>query len=68
MPATRPGVDAETPFALLGLDSLATIELAAALEDELGCELPPTCWPLCTDARPARRPTAIADGLTHARR
>src|SRR4029079_11878745 len=32
--------DFDTPFELLGLDSLATIELAAALEDELGCELP----------------------------
>ena len=28
-------------FALLGLDSLSMIELAAALEETLGCELPP---------------------------
>ena len=33
-------IDRDTPFDRLGLDSLATIELAAALEAELGCELP----------------------------
>ena len=44
-------VDLNTPFELLGLDSLATIELAAALEDELGCELPPDVLAGCADAR-----------------
>ena len=44
-------VDLDTPFELLGLDSLATIELAAALEDELGCELPADVLVGCTDAR-----------------
>ncbi|MBA2301591.1 MAG: thioester reductase domain-containing protein [Acidobacteria bacterium] len=32
--------DLDTPFALLGLDSLGTIEMAAALEEAIGCELP----------------------------
>ncbi|MBA3297789.1 MAG: SDR family oxidoreductase, partial [Acidobacteria bacterium] len=41
----------DTSFALLGLDSLATIELAAALEDELRCELPEDVLVDCTDAR-----------------
>ena len=44
-------VDLDTPFEWLGLDSLATIELAAALEDELGCELPADVLVGCTDAR-----------------
>jgi thioester reductase-like protein len=44
-------VDVNTPFELLGLDSLATIELAAALEDELGLELPADVLVDCTDAR-----------------
>jgi thioester reductase-like protein len=44
-------IDVNTPFELLGLDSLATIELAAALEDELGCELPADVLVDCTDAR-----------------
>lgn len=44
-------VDANTPFELLGLDSLATIELAAALEDELGFELPADVLVDCIDAR-----------------
>ena len=43
--------DFDTPFDLLGLDSLATIELAAALEDELGCELPADVLVDCTDVR-----------------
>lgn len=47
-PAT---IDANTPFDLLGLDSLATIELAAALEDELGFELPADVLVDCSDAR-----------------
>ena len=34
-------IDADTPFSILGLDSLGTIELASALESALGCELPP---------------------------
>jgi thioester reductase-like protein len=44
-------IDLDTPFDLLGLDSLATIELAAALEDELGCELPADVLVDCPDAR-----------------
>ena len=44
-------IDLDTPFELLGLDSLATIELAAALEDELGCEVPADVLVDCTDAR-----------------
>ena len=44
-------IDAGTPFELLGLDSLATIELAAALELELGCELPADVLAECVDAR-----------------
>ncbi len=53
-PASRShpaAVDLDTPFEWLGLDSLATIELAAALEDELGCELPADVLVGCTDAR-----------------
>ena len=37
-------------FALLGLDSLSMIELAAALEETLGCELPPDLLLECPDA------------------
>ena len=44
-------IDVNTPFELLGLDSLATIELAAALENELGFELPADVLVDCTDAR-----------------
>ncbi len=44
-------VDGGTSFQLLGLDSLATIELAAALEAELGCELPADVMADCGDAR-----------------
>ena len=48
-PTTR--FDADTPFALLGIDSLGTIEMAAALEESLGCELPPDLLAGCDDAR-----------------
>ena len=48
-PTTR--FDADTPFALLGIDSLSTIEMAAALEESLGCELPPDLLAGCDDAR-----------------
>jgi thioester reductase-like protein len=44
-------LEGDMPLALLGLDSLATIELAAALEDELGCTLPADILVDCTDAR-----------------
>ena len=44
-------LDPEMPFALLGIDSLGTIELAAALEDSLGCRLPPDVMVQCRDAR-----------------
>jgi thioester reductase-like protein len=48
-------VELETPFDLLGLDSLATIELAAALEDELGFELPDDLISDCHDVRALAR-------------
>jgi thioester reductase-like protein len=48
-------VDPETPFALLGIDSLASIELAAALQETLGCELPPTILAECEDVRSLAR-------------
>ena len=44
-------VSHDTPFELLGLDSLATIELAAALEAELGCALPADVLAECRDVR-----------------
>jgi thioester reductase-like protein len=44
-------LDPATSFERLGLDSLATIELAAALEAELGCELPADVLAGCVDAR-----------------
>ena len=44
-------IDPGTPFDLLGLDSLATIELAAALEAELGCDLPADVLAECTNAK-----------------
>ena len=44
-------VSHDTPFELLGLDSLATIELAAALEAELGCTLPADVLTECRDVR-----------------
>jgi thioester reductase-like protein len=40
-----------TPFALMGLDSLATIELGAALESALGLELSPEVMAECRDIR-----------------
>ena len=47
-----PGViDPDTPLALLGLDSLSTIEMAAELEEAFGCELPADVLIECTDAR-----------------
>ncbi|HXG54451.1 MAG TPA: SDR family oxidoreductase [Vicinamibacterales bacterium] len=46
-----PEATPETSFELLGLDSLATIELAAALEDALGCDLPEDILVDCTDTR-----------------
>ena len=48
---TEVPIDKDTPFDLLGLDSLATIELAAALEAELGRELPADLLAECSDAR-----------------
>ena len=48
---TEAPISADTPFELLGLDSLATIELAAALEAELGRELPADILAGCTNAR-----------------
>lgn len=43
--------DADVPFALLGIDSLGTIELAAALEQRLGHEVPPELLLECPDGR-----------------
>ena len=48
---TQAPIDGDTPFAVLGLDSLGTIELAAALEAELGCELPADVLAGCNSAR-----------------
>jgi thioester reductase-like protein len=42
-------VDRNAPFALVDLDSLATIEFAAALEDALGCALPAEALVDCPD-------------------
>ena len=44
-------IDPDVPFALMGLDSLKTIELAAALEDALGCTLPAEMLAECRDVR-----------------
>lgn len=44
-------VDPDTPLALLGLDSLSTIEMAAELEEAFGCELPADVLVDCADAR-----------------
>jgi thioester reductase-like protein len=44
-------VDLDTPFALLGLDSIGAIELAAAVEQALGLELPPDVIAECRDVR-----------------
>ena len=53
-------VDPDTPLALLGLDSLGTIEMAAELEAAFGCELPADLLIDCADARSlAARITAL---------
>lgn len=44
-------VDPDTPLALLGLDSLSTIEMAAELEAAFGCELPADVLIDCANAR-----------------
>jgi acyl carrier protein len=43
--------DPSMPFAHLGLDSIGTIELAAAIEDELGIDVPLDLVSDCVDAR-----------------
>jgi thioester reductase-like protein len=43
--------DPGVPFAHLGLDSIGSIELAAAIEDELGIEVPLDLVSECADAR-----------------
>ena len=48
---TNVPIHGDTAFELLGLDSLATIELAAALETELGCVLPPDALAECRSIR-----------------
>jgi thioester reductase-like protein len=59
--STGTEIDATTPFALLGLDSLTTIELAVALEETLGCELPPELLAECRDVRSLARHIADAE-------
>ena len=61
--STAAPIDVTMPFALLGLDSLTTIELAVALEETLGCELPPGLLAECPDVRSLARRLADADGL-----
>ncbi|MEO5898021.1 MAG: thioester reductase domain-containing protein [Vicinamibacterales bacterium] len=48
-------LEVDKPLELLGLDSLASIELVAALEDELGCELPDDLLSGCADVRTLAR-------------
>ena len=49
---TGPGrIDVDTPFALLGLDSLGVIELGAALEEALGMAVPPELFVEASDVR-----------------
>ena len=55
-------IEAGTPFELLGLDSLATLELAAALEAELGCDLPADILADCADAK-ALAARLVRDGI-----
>ena len=43
--------DPDVPFSLLGIDSLRTIEMAAALEETLGHDLPPDLLLECRDGR-----------------
>lgn len=43
--------DPAVPFAHLGLDSIGTIELAAAIEEELGIDVPLDLVSDCSDAR-----------------
>lgn len=59
-------VDHDTSFELLGLDSLATIELAAALEAELGCTLPADALAECRNVRSLAERIA-RDGITRPR-
>jgi thioester reductase-like protein len=49
----RPGAafDPDVPLALLGIDSLKTIEMAVALEETLGCDVAPELLADCADAR-----------------
>lgn len=55
--------DPDVPFSLLGLDSLGTIEMAAALEEALGCEVPPDLLLECRDGRAlAARISALRAG------
>ena len=58
---TQASIDCDTPFAMLGLDSLGAIELAAALEMELGYELPADVLAGCCNAR------ALASRIAHHR-
>ncbi|HVJ26863.1 MAG TPA: thioester reductase domain-containing protein [Vicinamibacterales bacterium] len=48
---TPGSVDPDTPLALLGLDSLSTIEMAVEIEEAFGCALPADVLSECADAR-----------------
>jgi thioester reductase-like protein len=48
---TPGAIDPDMPLALLGLDSLSTIEMAAELEAAFGCELPVDVMIDCADVR-----------------
>ncbi len=65
---SRTTFDPDTPFALLGLDSLTTIEMAAALEDRLGCRLPPELLADCDTGRALATRIAAMQTTPHAGR
>src|SRR5262245_37846636 len=44
-------IEADTPLALLGLDSLGALEVGAALEDALGVAIPPEMMTECLNLR-----------------
>jgi thioester reductase-like protein len=53
-------VAATTPFALIGLDSVGTIELIATVEREFGVSLPTDTAVACRDARALARAVDVA--------
>jgi len=65
---TSADVDPSMPFALLGIDSVGTIELAVAVEEAFGIELPQDASVECRDARSlATRIDALLDESRPAR-